>query len=34
MVALLGISNMMLGLIALGFALYITKDKWRGKIGL
>ena len=34
MVALLGISNMMLGLIALGFALYVTRDKWRGKIGL
>jgi len=34
MVALLGISNMMLGIIALGFALYITQDKWRGKIGI
>jgi hypothetical protein len=34
MVALLGISNMMLALIALGFALYVTQDKWRGKLGL
>jgi len=34
MVALLGISNMMFGLIALGFALYVTQDKWRGKLGL
>ena len=34
MVALLGISNTMLGLIALGFALYVTQDKWRGKLGL
>jgi len=34
MVALLGISNMMLGLIALGLTLYFTQDKWRGKLGL
>jgi len=34
MVTTLGIPNFMLGLGALVFALYITKDKWRGKIGI
>ena len=29
-----GIPNFVLGLIALGFALYITKDKWRHKVGI
>jgi len=31
---MLGGFNLMLGIIGLGFALYITQDKWRGKIGL
>ena len=31
---MLGGFNLMLGIIALGFALYITEDKWRGKIGI
>jgi len=34
MVTTLGIPNFMLGVFALAFALYITKDKWRGKIGI
>ena len=29
-----GVQNFLLGLFALGFALYITQDKWRGKIGI
>jgi hypothetical protein len=31
---MLGGINFMLGVIALGFALWVTRDKWRGKIGL
>ena len=27
-------SHFLLTVLALGFAFYITKDKWRGKIGL
>jgi len=34
MTTTLGIPNFLLGLGALVFALYITKDKWRGKIGI
>jgi hypothetical protein len=29
-----GVPNFLLGLIGLVFALYITQDKWRGKIGI
>ena len=29
-----GIPNFLLGLIALGFALYHVRDKWRHKIGI
>jgi len=32
--SIMGVPNFFLGIIALGFALYITKDKWRGKIGI
>jgi len=31
---MLGGINLTLGIIALAFALWITKDKWRGKIGI
>ena len=34
MATTLGIPNFMLGVLGLAFALYITKDKWRGKIGI
>jgi len=30
--ATFGIPNFLLGLIALGFAMYVTQDKWRGKL--
>jgi len=29
-----GVPNFLLGIIALGFALYVTQDKWRGKVGI
>ena len=29
-----GIPNFLLGIIALGFALYVTQDKWRHKVGI
>ena len=31
---MLGGINLTLGLIGLAFALWITQDKWRGKVGL
>ena len=31
---MLGGINTTIGLIALAFALWVTRDKWRGKIGL
>jgi len=31
---MLGGINLTLGIIGLAFALWITKDKWRGKLGL
>ena len=30
--ATFGVPNFLLGLIALGFAMYVTQDKWRGKL--
>jgi len=34
LMSILDKSHFLLTVLALGFALYITKDKWRGKIGL
>jgi len=31
---MLGGINLTIGLLALGFTLWITRDKWRGKIGI
>ena len=31
---MMGGINFTVGIIGLAFALWITKDKWRGKIGL
>jgi len=31
---MMGIPNFLIGLLGLAFALYITRDKWRGKIGV
>jgi len=31
---MLGGINLTVGLIGLAFALWITRDRWRGKIGL
>jgi len=34
MATTLGIPNFLLGIMALGFALYVTQDKWRHKVGI
>jgi len=31
---MLGGINLTLGIIGLAFVLWITKDKWRGKVGI